>query len=297
MTSKPQVIIIRKVKSGHADHEEHGGAWKVAYADFMTAMMAFFLLLWLLSLSEEEKLQGIAEYFSPTEVSLTSYGGQDILDGEVLDEVVREGLVDPDDQVEEIVRPIPGEEKVDPDESVVSDQDGAVNPWSELANEQGPVEPGSIAEAKAALESLLAEGGVLSDLADNVLIRQDGNSLLIEIVEVDGSPLFASGKADLTEANLRILGGVAFAMKDVQEEISITGHTDSAQFRSGASYTNWELSADRANATRRALKDFGIVDNRIGHVGGAADREPINIKNPSAAENRRVTLELTAQSK
>lgn len=296
MSDKQQVIIIKKVQPGHDDHEEHGGAWKVAYADFMTAMMAFFLLLWLLSLSEEDKLQGIAEYFSPTEISLTSYGGQDILEGEVLDEVVREGLVDPDDQVEDIVRPIPGSEEIDPDAGV-SGNEGVANPWTELTHDDGPAVGGSMAEAKEILEAQLEENGELGDLSENVLLKEDGKSLIIEIIEVDGSPLFASGKAELTAANLRILQGVAIAIKDVKEEVSITGHTDSAAFRSGSSYTNWELSADRANATRRALRDFGIGDSRIGQVGGVADREPINITNPTATENRRVTLKLTSSER
>jgi chemotaxis protein MotB len=292
---KPVIIIRKKIISGH-DDEGHGGAWKVAYADFMTAMMAFFLLLWLLSLSEDDKLQGIAEYFSSDEVALTSYGGKDVLSGEILQEIERK-------------RP---SERVEPN-GAMSDTNGVLdeasnlapefkpgieNPWKDLTNpdEDSVVNAESVAAAIEEIKNLIEEGGELADLAKNIIIREVSGNVLIEIVESEETLLFETGKAALSEANLRILSEISLALINIPEDINITGHTDAAPFRSKNSYSNWELSSDRANATRRAMKELGLSDDRIGRVSGASDRELLNTSDPFALENRRVTFEISRVS-
>jgi chemotaxis protein MotB len=290
------IIIIRKKSGGDHDDEGHGGAWKVAYADFMTAMMAFFLLLWLLSLSEDDKLQGIAEYFSTDEVALTSYGGRDILSGEVLKEVVRKK---PSERVKPEDAMVDGNGVVNEDSRLTSDfEPGIKNPWKDLTNpdEDGVVNSESIAGAIEDIKDLIEEGGDLADLSENIIIRKLSGNVLIEIVESEETLLFETGKAELSEANLRILSEIALVLTDISEDIHITGHTDASPFKSRDSYSNWELSSDRANATRRAIKEFGLSDDRIGRVSGASDRELLNTSDPFASENRRVTFEISSVS-
>lgn len=285
MAEEKTRIIIKRIKSSH-DDEEHGGAWKVAYADFMTAMMAFFLLLWLLSLSEEDKLTGIAEYFSQPEVALTSFGGVDILTGEVLLETEKK-------EFEDTVK-TPSDIEVAEEEDAAAVPGGVRNPWVVLeeGKDQPAAAPDNIDDASSAIASLFVKGGKLDDMGGNVKIIETETSLIIEIFEVDGSPLFASGSADLTDANFRILNGIAPQIAGLSELITITGHTDGTAYRGNGSYSNWELSGDRANATRKSLTGLGIADDRIVRVSGAADRALMNEEDASASENRRVTIEL-----
>lgn len=280
-------IIIKKVH-GHHEHEEHGGAWKVAYADFMTAMMAFFLLLWLLSDNQEEKLEGIADYFSPTEVALTSFGGNDVLEGQVLQEIIEQDVDDPI-KADSPDQNMPAK-KIEVDRS-------EMNPWEQLADARDEItsEPRNLREAMDALAKLKEEGGPLSDVAENIVLREKNASLLIEILDLEDSPIFESGKATLTENHLRILREVSKAIGSLREDITIVGHTDAVPYRSRTDYSNWELSSDRANATRRALIGFGISEGRMERVAGAADRQPMIETDPFADENRRVTIELSPE--
>jgi chemotaxis protein MotB len=295
-SAEKQIIIIRRKSGGDHDDEGHGGAWKVAYADFMTAMMAFFLLLWLLSLSEDDKLQGIAEYFSTDEVALTSYGGRDILSGEILKEVVKNK---PSEHVKPSGAVVDENRVMDEDSSLAPEfEPGIENPWKELtsSDEDEVVNSKSIAGVIEEIKDLIEEDGKLADFAENIIIRQVSGNVLIEVVESEETLLFEVGKAELSESNLRILSEISSALIDIPEEISITGHTDASPFKSKDSYSNWELSSDRANATRRAIKKLGLSDDRIGRVSGASDKELLNTSDPFALENRRVTFEISRVS-
>jgi chemotaxis protein MotB len=279
------IIIKRIVKHDHDD--EHGGAWKVAYADFMTAMMAFFLLLWLLSDTTDQKLEGVADYFTPTEVSLTSYGSADILSGETLPEVKKDLASDAE------------KEAVDPDieeieVSKVETVEGSLNPWATLASNTEDTDTGSaeLDAIKDDLLQLISEDGPLAHLSENLLFREENGRLLIEILDAGSTPLFDKGRSSLTEASILILHELSGVLRDLPQNMTITGHTDATPYGGSTNYTNWELSSDRANSTRRALQDFGIGTQRIDRVSGMAAQQPIVTNNPFDGKNRRVTIEL-----
>jgi len=290
MSKNGQTIIIRRSKSSHHD-DEHGGAWKVAYADFMTAMMAFFLLLWLLSLTEDEKLQGVADYFTPTEISLTSYGSEDVLSGETLPEEQN----DLSDQAERATTdPTKDENEISQVETV----EGATNPWAKLASSEEEQDAGSamILAMKESLERLIAKDGPLADLAENLVIREQNGRLLIEILDVGDSPLFQRGSAELTESNVRILRELALQLQGVPQKLTITGHTDASPYNSDGAYTNWELSSDRANATRRVINAYGVSSQRIESISGVAAQDPFYPEDPYSGRNRRVTIALISDT-
>lgn len=279
-------IVIRRVKKVTGGH--HGGAWKVAYADFMTAMMAFFLLLWILSNEDESKLAAMADYFTPNVTPLMNVGGDGVMKGEAVSDsdliTSTDAKVAPEER-----REAPVEAEASSSEEtraeVASDID---NPWARLVEKpatslpEGPPGQGVF----SALEKRLETVSKAVDVG-----RKNGN-ITIEILDLDENPMFASGKAQLTEQNLAIVGEIVQALAQVGGKVIITGHTDAAPYRGDNGYSNWELSADRANAMRRAMLSLGVDPARIVRVSGVADAEPRTPADPLSAENRRVTVEL-----
>jgi chemotaxis protein MotB len=299
-------IIIKKVKklSGHG---HHGGAWKVAYADFVTAMMAFFLLLWLLAMTSEEQRQGIADYFAPTVISQsTTSGSGDILGGKTL---TTEGsardtrtplgmIVTPSG---EGARATAGEEDGAPRDSAAEAGDGPAEGAAAAAED---IDPEALDEAVAARESedfeaiaqelrqAIAAVPELDALAENLLVDQTAEGLRIQIVDRQGTSMFASGSALPLAHTRTLLGLVADAVGKMPNRIAIKGHTDATPFRGEGNYTNWELSSDRAHASRRALLASGLPDQRVAYVVGKADQEPLDPGDPYAAVNRRISIVL-----
>ncbi|WP_425051060.1 flagellar motor protein MotB [Psychromarinibacter sp. S121] len=291
LKNEPHVVIKRpkKVTKGH-----HGGNWKVAYADFMTALMAFFLLLWILSGSDEEQLRGLAEYFTPSEVPLVEISGL----GVVID-AIKAPESEPTPDAESMPK---GPDEVGQQEADIAEtRTGAVNPWLELDNgsteEPRVDEPTTmltdrLAEALDQIEESFAEKMELSDLAANLQVTVLDESMIVEVVDLGDHPMFPTGSANPSEDLRLILAEVVPAIKGLPMDITITGHTDAHPFRDGTEYGNWELSADRANATRRLLLDEGIAAARIKSVTGMAAVEPLYADDPNDARNRRVTIEL-----
>lgn len=285
------VIIKRpkKVKKGH-----HGGNWKVAYADFMTALMAFFLLLWILSGSNEEQLRGLADFFTPSEIPLVEINGI----GMEIKAV---------QQPQSELTPEAHSSPTGPDQIGLEDTDtaearsGAVNPWLQLDKETTTPEEKGGATLSEQLEATrdrinesFEESPELAALSENLMVSLKENGMIVEIVDLGDRPMFRTGSADPSEALLSILGQLAPAISELPLEIRITGHTDARPFRSGSNYGNWELSADRANAMRRAILSKGIAAGRIMSVAGVAAVDPLIEADPEDARNRRVTIELTA---
>ena len=250
--STGQTVIIKRPKivagGGH-----HGGAWKVAYADFVTAMMAFFLLMWLLNATTEEQRQGLADYFNPSiPIAAVSGGGADALDGE----------------------------------EIVQNQALSSAKATETPNERLVGQPGD--EIVQAMEAALV--GEAAELNDHITIRMSPEGLVIELTDRDSRPLFASGRADPSPVLLKLTAAVAVALEDVSNPVKIVGHTDSSRYSNGLDgYSNWELSSDRANAARRMMKQAGLPEARITEVAGRAATMPL-VEDTLDARNRRISI-------
>lgn len=270
-----QPIIIKKVHK-HEGHGHHGGAWKVAYADFVTAMMAFFLLLWLLQTTTDEQKNGIADYFTPTTATLAKTSGSgDILAGRSFSS---DGARIGEGGTPSVVVALPP-----PPDRSVSDK--------ELAEAQAKKEQEMFEEAMAALEKALAENPQLADLKNNIRVDVTSEGMRIQIVDQQGGALFESGSAAMRPRTRELIAQISKVVNGMPNDISISGHTDSTGFQRGE-YGNWELSSDRANSSRRALISSGVASDRITQVVGKADQEPLIEEDPSAPQNRRVSIVL-----
>ncbi len=280
-------ILIKKVKKG-GGHGHHGGAWKVAYADFVTAMMAFFLLLWLLSTSSEEQLTGLADYFSPTALSTsTQSGAGGILGGRSLSE---EGAAVGERSPMGITVSLasPEEEEEEPEEEVEVD-DGEVSE-EQLTKQLEERERERFEKAEAELRQAIEATPGLEQLNGNLLIDQTDEGLRIQIVDKKGAAMFKSGSAEPAPETLKLLELVAAAVKRLPNQIVISGHTDATPFTGRDDYSNWELSTDRANASRRVLIANALPAERIEEVSGKAATELLLPDDPSSPQNRRVAI-------
>ena len=281
-------IIIKRVKKG--EHGSHGGAWKVAYADFVTAMMAFFLLLWLLNSVTEEQLDGIRDYFTPTiAASTSSSGAGGILGGQTIGEGAQQSQTGTPAVV---TLPPPtvgagGEDLTDPNQGPARDPTEEDIEEARRAQEQAQFE-----DAAEELQQLIQGIPELSELENSLMIDNTPEGLRIQIVDQDGLPLFPSGSAAMFGYTREIIGLVARVINRLQNEISISGHTDATPFVDPSGYSNWELSADRALATRRILEDFGVAEQRVAKVTGQAANEPLLEDDPTASQNRRISIVL-----
>lgn len=265
-------IIIKKVKKGgHGGH--HGGAWKVAYADFVTAMMAFFLLLWLLTSVNKSKLTAIAEYFTPT-IGLKDQMGIGFNGGET-------------PQVE-------GKSKSNtatPNIVVGAQPQGPLvdDPRKQSVTED--MQDAKLFEnAQEAMQRAFESDPNMRDLSDSVIVEQRPEGLEINVMDSDKHPMFEPGKIELSEHGQTVMRKLAPLIEKMPNFISITGHTDRSPLQREASYTNWELSADRANASRRYLIRVGVRPEKVQKIVGMADRELKFIDRPESPKNRRISI-------
>ncbi len=261
MSEAIRPIIIRR-KKVYAAAAHHGGAWKVAYADFVTAMMAFFLLMWLLNATTEEQRKGIADYFSPNiPIAAVSGGGSDALAGDSLftqDTLVKSGTG---------VKPDSGSE-------VLDDAD------KESAAQKVRVQIETLNKA------ILAEN---AGLLDHISLKMSPEGLVIELIDSDAKPLFSIGDSTPSDLLKQLLKIVTESFSSVQNDIKIVGHTDGRVFVNGTRYSNWELSTDRANTARRLLMDYGFPYGQISEISGKAYTDPLD-ENLLAAQNRRISI-------
>jgi chemotaxis protein MotB len=303
-------VIIKKIKKGgHGGH--HGGAWKVAYADFVTAMMAFFLLLWLLNVTTDVQKRGIADYFEPTITSKSNSGAGGVLGGLTVGSPGSETvpLSQPNFTPAQTAlrQPADGDDGddggsagTDPDQS---DSAGATKPNdqkkltdTEFQKQAAEREEKRFDDAKKALEDAVNGSPELQALAKNLMIDETPEGLRIQLVDQDKTPMFPLGSADMLDSAKKLMAMVAKVMLKLPNKVSITGHTDSTQYALGAKYTNWELSADRANATRREFQNDGVPDDRLSRVVGMADQDPVDKSDPSDPQNRRISIVLLRQN-
>ncbi|MGE0744303.1 MAG: flagellar motor protein MotB [Rhodospirillales bacterium] len=278
-------IIIKKVKKG--GHGHHGGAWKVAYADFVTAMMAFFLLLWLLNATSEDQKKGISDYFAPATASTSKSGAGGILGGQTISSPGALVSRNSPPSVTIELKPTSGD----------GDKDSTEKPdltKQEMDEAIAQREEELFKEKEKELREAIEKDPDLKGLAKNLLIDQTPEGLRIQLVDRDGQPMFPSGSVKMFDRTRKLLAQVAKVVQTMPNKLSISGHTDATPFRSsvGASYGNWELSSDRAHASRRELMEDGVPAARISRVVGRADTEPLTPENPTDPQNRRISIVL-----
>ena len=276
-------IIIKRPKKGGGGH--HGGAWKVAYADFVTAMMAFFLLLWLLSTTSEVQKDGIAEYFTSSPMIVRSEDGAGgILAGTT---IATEGAMT--SQVKPLV------EKPETQDPAL--RPGSTPPQREIniteerfQAELKKREEENFDSASTALKKAIATNEDLREMQSALRIDMTDEGLRIQIADAKTKPLFASGSGAPLPHTKRVLRKISEVIQKLPNEVSVRGHTDSVPYGPNASYTNWELSAERANASRRELLSGGMPAARINNVVGKADTDHLFPDNPRDGRNRRISI-------
>ncbi|MEW6265588.1 MAG: flagellar motor protein MotB [Thermodesulfobacteriota bacterium] len=282
-----------KYKKGHGGH--HGGSWKVAYADFVTAMMAFFLLMWLLAMVSPEKKAALSQYFKEFSLlTIFEKGGAALQEGQQAG--ILETRAEPADHTSPISSaqdqsdskapgPTP-DLKASPDKPDVlnpDEQTEGVGPGGERI--ERPVSPGQRlqSELKKAVEMRLG------DLRDQVLVDTFEGGVRIQLLDKEGSLMFALGSANMTESATQALKVIAERITALPNPIAVEGHTDALGFAS-EKFTNWELSTARASAARQVLSRFGLDANRVIRVAGYASTQPLIKENPNDPRNRRISI-------
>ncbi|MFN7207969.1 MAG: flagellar motor protein MotB [Burkholderiales bacterium] len=274
--AKPAIIIkrIKKVQGGH-----HGGNWKIAYADFVTAMMAFFLLMWLLGSTTKGDLKGIAEFFAnPLRVSMSGGSGtgdsRSVMPGGGSDITQRAGQTKKG-EVTTNRRPERNESRAD----------------AEVREMLESIEKQRLEALKQKVEEALSNTPRLAEFKNQVLLDITSEGLRIQIIDQQNRPMFDSGKAMMRPHMRELLREIAPMLNEVNHKVTLLGHTDSAPFAGGESgYSNWELSADRANASRRELVSTGLSEGKIVRVAGLASSIPFVAEDPLSPLNRRISI-------
>lgn len=268
-------IIVKKVTiEGGGGH--HGGAWKVAYADFVTAMMAFFLLLWLLGATEENQRRGIADYFSPTLVKMRQKGaGSDgLLGGSSITDA--DNYPNSKGQTGTLAITVPRGAKGGPMEG------GRPSTEEEIEKK--------IREIREEIDDKLSKTQELARLARQVRVMRSPEGIRIDLVDDADFSMFALGTTVLTPEARQLLEALGETLAEGPTPLILRGHTDSLPWRSGIVANNWSLSTGRAEATRQALIRNGITANRFSRIEGVADREPLIANDPTDPRNRRISL-------
>jgi chemotaxis protein MotB len=253
-------IIVRRKKKKGGGH--HGGTWKIAYADFVTAMMAFFLLMWLLGSTAKGDLDGISDYFkTPLKVALQ--GGPAVADSSHLIKGGGKDLTRTEGQMDK----------------------------KRLQAEQARLEQMKFNELKHRIEAAIERNPVLREFRDQLLLDITPEGLRVQIVDEKNRPMFAVGRAELQPYAREILLEIGRMLNSVENRVSLAGHTDATPYASGEKgYSNWELSADRANASRRVLVAGGMEETRVVRVVGMASAVSLHKSDPHDAMNRRISL-------
>lgn len=290
--AESQQIIIKRVKKVAGGH--HGGAWKVAYADFVTAMMAFFLLLWLLNAVTEEQLTGISNYFAPSMASKSASGAGGILGGQV----IGQGAQVSQTSSPSLVQHLPPSSIGPGGEDLTSDATEPLEGMSEeeFREKMAEREQQKFDKAKEVLENALKGIPELKQFEGSMMVDNTPEGLRIQITDQEGLAMFPSGSSAMFGHTRALLDLVSRIINQMPNKLSITGHTDSIPFRDPSGYTNWELSADRALASRRALLASGVPEERIDRVVGRASSDPLVKDDPKAPRNRRISIILLREN-
>ena len=299
-TGKRAIVIVKRYKRGEAGH--HGGAWKVAYADFVTAMMAFFLVMWLVTAVSREQRAAIFEYFknpsmevgksikaAPAQMgpggastSPIKLGGG--LDAPRMMKSASPGIGAPVTPIE-LPKTQPKDPSIEP-QLAPKEQD-------ELAAARKAVQAAERQQLESLMDELkkaIDESQALEPFKDQLLLDITPEGLRIQIVDKQNRPMFDIGSTHLKPYTVAILDELARYLNSVPNHLSVTGHTDAAPYVDGSGRTNWDLSADRANAARRALEAAGLAGDKTARVVGLASSVLFNKEDPRAAVNRRISI-------
>lgn len=271
----PQPIIIKRIAAAHA---HHGGSWKVAFADFATAMMAFFLMMWLMGGTTADQKGGISQYFknpsavqgaspSPSPTAVQGPGGPS------------SSLIKLGGSTELYKNPAPAKSKESDDPTKKATE----------AEQEEKADSDRLESLEHDLRSAIDSEGVLKIFKDQILIDKTVEGLRIQIMDKDNHSMFDIGSATLKDYSMAVLLELAKAIAKVPNRISISGHTDAGKY-SRLNYSNWELSTDRANAARRALIAGGLPEQKIGRVVGLASTAMLDTSRPDNPSNRRISI-------
>ena len=265
-------IIVKRIKKG--GHGHHGGAWKIAYADFVTAMMAFFLLMWLLGSTTKGDLNGISEYFkTPLKVAMQGGSGSgdssSVIPGGGKDLTRKEGQV-----------------RMADDPAVTKKSYNLTAAKAEMERQ----ETLRLQQLKEKIEEKIENNALLKKYKDQLLLDFTSEGLRIQIVDEQNRPMFALASSSLQPYTRDILREIGVVLNEVPNRIGLSGHTDSTPYFTDAGYSNWELSADRANASRRALIAGGMQEGKIMRVVGLGSAVHLDRKDPFNPINRRISI-------
>ena len=297
--------IIRKiiVEDGHAG--AHGGAWKIALADMMTAMMAFFLLMWLLGASTEDKKKSVADYFRPTSHSQIAmgelagsnglFGGKSIIDTDgfpftakqsaLLERLTPQAQGGPAESF--------GSSKEENNKDGPSEQDPGQESGTGTPAQKQDKE--NFEKLEKEIKQKLSESKQFEKIKEQVSITRDKEGLRIEVIDKADFAMFSSGTSDMGGKAAALMTEVAKSLKPLPNKLAIRGHTDSLGFAPESIRNNWTLSTERADATRQLMQGAGIGSNRFSKIEGVADTAPFVPNNPADPRNRRVSITVLNQ--
>ena len=270
----PRPIIVKKIiQEAHAGH--HGGAWKVAYADFVTAMMAFFLLMWLLGATTEKQRKALADYFAPTivETKQGSAGSNGLFGGD--------SIVSADDY--------PHAAGQTGTRSITIPKDAVGGPKEASGRESEKMKFQQV--AKSLVERVQKQGD-LKRLARNLRFTETVEGMRIDVIDDADFSMFASGTSQLTPEGARLFSEIAKPVAEVTNQVMVRGHTDAAPWSAKSGTNNWRLSVDRAEIVRHYLEFRGVTANRFSRIEGVADREPYIPSDRFDPRNRRISITL-----
>lgn len=284
-TPRPIIKKVKKVQGGG----HHGGAWKVAYADFTTAMMAFFMLLWLLNVAPPETLAGLADYFSPTTAAVSGRSGVEAINAPTEDSVGS-------NPSPTVLISTPGPPQTGPTEgdNEGADAEGGGDPTIQdvldLANRIREQEDFAFDQLQEQLRLAIQQSPTLSDLSDQLIMEVTEDGMKIQLLDKDRRAMFRQGTAELYGYAVEMISEIGRSVQNLPNRITIQGHTDGGRLTASERSTNWTLSATRANSALQVLDSSGVTDDRFFEVIGKAGTDPLYPDQPSRAENRRITI-------
>jgi chemotaxis protein MotB len=280
----PTIIIKKIKKGGHAGH--HGGAWKVAYADFVTAMMAFFLLMWLINTTSPEQKRGIADYFAPASVSETTSGSGGILGGAALASSGAKSSGSKD--VIEALAPEAPPNVTDTGQSQNQSQNSS-------QGAQDKADDAALTSAAQSLKQAMQDMPELTELSKQIIVDQTPEGLRVQLVDQEGRSMFKEGSAEPNDRAKVLLQAVAKVVNKLPNRITIAGHT-SASAGGDKPASDWALSSSRADTSRQILQAAGVDADRIYQVAGKAASDPLYPDDPLLPGNRRITIVLLREA-
>lgn len=282
--NQPPKIIVKKIYiEGHGGH--HGGAWKVAYADFVTAMMAFFLLMWLLGATNEKQRKALADYFAPTLIELkqNSAGSYGPFGGASLTDVDSY----PNRAGQTGTRALTVPAGAEGGTNVGSGEKGSLKETQRMAEDRR-----NFSRMRATLQAKMKQDGKMAKLAKHVRFVQTRDGMRIDLVDDANYSMFDLGTTVLVPEADQLIGLIAESISGMENPIMIRGHTDSLGYDDPLRMNNWILSSGRAEATRRRLARGGVPETHFERIEGVADRQPMIAENPGDPRNRRVAITL-----